>query len=49
MRAGRATTTGGYVYAKGSGQHLGLYNTFVIHTLKESPAGHYVLADGTCP
>ncbi|WP_329161471.1 PHB depolymerase family esterase [Streptomyces anulatus] len=49
VRAGRATTTGGYVYAKGSGQHLGLYNTFVIHTLKESPAGHYVLADGTCP
>ncbi|MFH9749549.1 alpha/beta hydrolase family esterase [Streptomyces anulatus] len=49
VRAGRATTTGGYVYAKGSGQHLGLYNTFETHTLKESPAGHYVLADGTCP
>ncbi|MFJ2185251.1 alpha/beta hydrolase family esterase [Streptomyces anulatus] len=49
VRAGRATTTGGYVYAKGSGQQLGLYNTFVTHTLKESPAGHYVLADGTCP
>ncbi|MBT2900767.1 PHB depolymerase family esterase [Streptomyces sp. McG3] len=49
VRAARATTTGGYVYAKGSGQHLGLYNTFVTHTLKESPAGHYVLADSTCP
>ncbi|MFJ2224739.1 alpha/beta hydrolase family esterase [Streptomyces anulatus] len=49
VHAGRATTTGGYVYAKGSGQQLGLYNTFVTHTLKESPAGHYVLADGTCP
>ncbi|NED04590.1 PHB depolymerase family esterase [Streptomyces sp. SID6648] len=49
VRAGRATTTGGQVYAKGSGQHLGLYNTFVTHTLKESPAGHYVLADGSCP
>ncbi|OCC13444.1 PHB depolymerase family esterase [Streptomyces sp. PTY087I2] len=48
VRAGRATTTGGQVYAKGSGQHLGLYNTFVTHTLKESPAGHYVLADGSC-
>ncbi|MFI0007152.1 extracellular catalytic domain type 1 short-chain-length polyhydroxyalkanoate depolymerase [Streptomyces globisporus] len=48
VRAGRATT-GGQVYAKGSGQHLGLYNTFVTHTLKESPAGHYVLADGSCP
>lgn len=49
VRAARATTTGGHVYAKGSGQHLGLYNTFVTHTLKESPAGHYVLADSTCP
>ncbi|MEV7652562.1 PHB depolymerase family esterase [Streptomyces anulatus] len=49
VRAGRATTTGGYVYAKGSGQQLGLYTTFVTHTLKESPAGHYVLADDTCP
>ncbi|WP_408993208.1 alpha/beta hydrolase family esterase [Streptomyces sp. 1268] len=49
VRAGRATTTGGQVYAKGSGQHLGLYNTFVPHTLKESPAGHYVVADGSCP
>ncbi len=49
VRAGRATTTGGQVYAKGSGQHLGLYNTFVTHTLKESPAGHYVLADASCP
>ncbi|MFJ9186795.1 alpha/beta hydrolase family esterase [Streptomyces anulatus] len=49
VRAGRAATTGGHVYAKGSGLHLGLYNTFVTHTLKESPAGHYVLADGTCP
>ncbi|PVD04312.1 PHB depolymerase family esterase [Streptomyces sp. CS014] len=49
VRDGRATTTGGQVYAKGSGQHLGLYNTFVTHTLKESPAGHYVVADGSCP
>ncbi|MBK6044327.1 PHB depolymerase family esterase [Streptomyces sp. MBT55] len=49
VRAGRAATTGSQVYAKGSGQHLGLYNTFVTHTLKESPAGHYVVADGSCP
>ncbi|MFF8982390.1 alpha/beta hydrolase family esterase [Streptomyces globisporus] len=49
VRAGRATTTGGQVYAKGSGQYLGLYNTFVTHTLKEFPAGHYVVADGSCP
>ncbi|MGN9793134.1 extracellular catalytic domain type 1 short-chain-length polyhydroxyalkanoate depolymerase [Streptomyces sp. OZ13] len=49
VRAGRATTAGGYTYAKGSGQNMGLYNTFVTHTLKESPAGHYVIADGNCP
>ncbi|MEW2634096.1 PHB depolymerase family esterase [Streptomyces sp. NPDC048389] len=49
VRAGRATTAGGYTYAKGSGQYMGLYNTFVTHTLKESPAGHYVVADGSCP
>ncbi|MFD3971060.1 alpha/beta hydrolase family esterase [Streptomyces cyaneofuscatus] len=49
VRAGRATTTGGYAYAKGSGQNLGLYNTFVTRTLKESPAGHYTIATGSCP
>ncbi|MGW6267548.1 extracellular catalytic domain type 1 short-chain-length polyhydroxyalkanoate depolymerase [Streptomyces sp. NPDC055060] len=49
VQAGRATTSGGYTYAKGSGQNMGLYNVAVTHTLKESPAGHYVIADGTCP
>ncbi|WP_367038757.1 PHB depolymerase family esterase [Streptomyces sp. Je 1-332] len=49
VRAGRATTSGGYTYAKGSNQNMGLYNTAVTHTLKESPAGHYVIADGACP
>ncbi|MEU0370163.1 PHB depolymerase family esterase [Streptomyces sp. NPDC006283] len=49
VQAGRATTNGGYAYAKGSAQNMGLYNTFVTHTLKESPAGHYVIADGGCP
>ncbi|MFI2367924.1 PHB depolymerase family esterase [Streptomyces sp. NPDC018833] len=49
VQAGRATTTGGYAYAKGSGQYMGLNNTFVTHTLKESPAGHFVVADGSCP
>ncbi|MFF9635689.1 alpha/beta hydrolase family esterase [Streptomyces bacillaris] len=49
VRAGRATTTGGYAYAKGSGQNLGLYNTFVTHTLKETPPGHYTIATGSCP
>ncbi|WP_084992070.1 PHB depolymerase family esterase [Streptomyces sp. S8] len=49
VRAGRATTTGGYAYAKGSGQNLGLYNTFVTRTLKETPPGHYTIATGSSP
>lgn len=49
VQAGRATTSGGYTYAKGSQQNMGLYNTFVTHTLKESPTGYYTIADGGCP
>ncbi|MFC9926402.1 alpha/beta hydrolase family esterase [Streptomyces sp. NPDC127190] len=49
VRAGRATTSGGSTYAKGSQQNMGLYNTFVTHTLKESPTGYYTIADGGCP
>ncbi|MGX4688960.1 extracellular catalytic domain type 1 short-chain-length polyhydroxyalkanoate depolymerase [Streptomyces sp. JNUCC 63] len=49
VQAGRATTSGGYTYAKGSQQNMGLYNMFVTHTLKESPAGYFTVADGTCP
>jgi poly(hydroxyalkanoate) depolymerase family esterase len=48
VRAGRATTRGGYTFAKGSDQAMGLYNTFVGHTLRESPAGHFTLADDGC-
>ncbi|MBL3667692.1 PHB depolymerase family esterase [Streptomyces sp. M2CJ-2] len=48
VQAGRATASGGYTYAKGSQQNMGLYNMFVSHTLKESPAGHFTIADGTC-
>lgn len=49
VQAGRATTDGSYAYAKGSGQNLGLYNLFVTHTLKEAPAGYFVIADAGCP
>ncbi|MGW1962624.1 extracellular catalytic domain type 1 short-chain-length polyhydroxyalkanoate depolymerase [Streptomyces sp. NPDC001935] len=49
VQAGRAVTSGGYTYAKGSQQNMGLYNTFVTHTLKESPVGTYTIADGGCP
>lgn len=48
VAAGRAHTAGGYVYANGSGANMGLYNVFVTHTLKESPAGYFVIADGGC-
>ncbi|MGW3210267.1 extracellular catalytic domain type 1 short-chain-length polyhydroxyalkanoate depolymerase [Streptomyces sp. NPDC001135] len=49
VQAGRATTSGGYTYAKGSQQNMGLYNTFITHTLKESPTGYYTIADHGCP
>ncbi|RCH68963.1 esterase [Streptomyces sp. SDr-06] len=49
VQAGRATVSGGNTYAKGSGQSMGLYNTFVTHTLKESPAGYFALSDTHCP
>ncbi|MGW1551089.1 fibronectin type III domain-containing protein, partial [Streptomyces sp. NPDC002346] len=48
VAAGRAHTTGGYVYANGSEQNMGLYNVFVTHTLRESPAGWFVIADTGC-
>lgn len=48
VKAGRATTKRGYVYANGSNQNMGLYNTAVTHTLKEAPAGFYVIADDRC-
>ncbi|MGW4892009.1 extracellular catalytic domain type 1 short-chain-length polyhydroxyalkanoate depolymerase [Kitasatospora sp. NPDC004240] len=48
VAAGRAHTAGGSVYANGSGQHMGLYTLFTTHTLKETAAGYYVIADGAC-
>ncbi|RZI65207.1 MAG: esterase, partial [Variovorax sp.] len=47
VTAGRATTTGGYTYAKGSGQNMGLYNVFYTTTLKMTGTNYYVI--GTCP
>lgn len=46
--AGRATRSGGYTYANGSGQAMGLWNTFTVHTLRQTGPNHYVLADGQC-
>ncbi|HZY19467.1 MAG TPA: hypothetical protein VFE82_13400 [Ramlibacter sp.] len=45
--AGRATTSGGYTYANGSNQNMGLWNTFTTTTLKQTGPNYYVI--GTCP
>ncbi|MGW0120329.1 extracellular catalytic domain type 1 short-chain-length polyhydroxyalkanoate depolymerase [Streptomyces sp. NPDC003327] len=46
--AGRAHQSGGYTYAAGSGQAMGLWNTFTVRTLKQTAPGYYVLADAGC-
>jgi poly(3-hydroxybutyrate) depolymerase len=45
--AGRAHQSGGYAYANGSNQNMGLWNVFVVTTLKQTAPGYYVI--GTCP
>ena len=45
--AGRAHQSGGYTYANGSNQNMGLWNTFVTTTLKQTGTNYYVI--GTCP
>ena len=47
VASGRATTSGGYTYALGSGDNLGLYNIFVTTTLAETATGYY--EQGSCP
>lgn len=47
--AGRAYMSGGYVYADGSNQNMGLDNTYVVNTLEETSPGYYVINNGTCP
>ncbi|MFF0203948.1 PHB depolymerase family esterase [Streptomyces sp. NPDC005017] len=47
--AGRAYQSGGHTYAQGSGQAMGLWNTFTAHTLEQTAPGHYVVADNGCP
>lgn len=48
VTAGRATTSGGYAYAKGSAQNLGLYNTFITSKLRQTGTNYYVI-DSSCP
>lgn len=38
--AGRAYQSGGYAYANGSGQSMGLDNVYYSHTLEETAAGY---------
>ncbi len=45
--AGRAHVSAGYALANGSNQNMGLWNVFVITTLKQTGPNYYVL--GTCP
>ena len=45
--AGRAYQSGGYTYANGSNQNMGLWNVFVTKTLKQTGPNYYVI--GTCP
>ncbi|MGZ5269632.1 MAG: extracellular catalytic domain type 2 short-chain-length polyhydroxyalkanoate depolymerase [Ramlibacter sp.] len=45
--AGRAYQSGGYTYANGSNQNMGLWNTYVTTTLKQTGPNYYVI--GTCP
>ncbi|TCB90269.1 PHB depolymerase family esterase [Micromonospora zingiberis] len=43
VTAGRAYHSGGYAYANGSNQRMGLYNTFHTTTLRQTAANHWVV------
>ena len=47
ITAGRANVLGGYTYANGSAQYLGLWNIYTTTTLEQTGAIYYVI--GTCP
>jgi poly(3-hydroxybutyrate) depolymerase len=46
--AGRAHQSGGYAYANGSNDALGLWNTFTVRTLRQTGPGYWVRVDGGC-
>jgi hypothetical protein len=46
--AGRAHQVSGQTYANGSNQSMGLWNTYVTHTLRQTGANYWVIADGQC-
>ncbi|EEP70997.1 poly(3-hydroxybutyrate) depolymerase [Micromonospora sp. ATCC 39149] len=43
VAAGRAYQSGGYAYAVGSNQRMGLYNVFYTSTLKQTAPGYWVV------
>lgn len=43
VTAGRAYQSGGYAYALGSNQQMGLYNTFYTSTLKQTGPSYWVI------
>jgi chitodextrinase len=43
VQAGRAYQSGGYAYANGSAQRMGLYNTFYSSSLKQTGANYWVI------
>ena len=47
VSAGRAHQSGGYAYANGSNQNMGLWNLFITTTLKQTGSNYYVI--GSCP
>lgn len=42
-QAGRASQQGGYTYANGSNENMGLWNVFVTKTLKQTGPNYYVI------
>ena len=46
ISAGRAYNSGGYAYAKGSNQNMGLANTFYGNYLKETASGYFIIVSG---
>lgn len=48
VTAGRAHQSGGYTYANGSNQYMGLYNVFTTHGLQQTGPDYWVIADTAC-
>jgi poly(hydroxyalkanoate) depolymerase family esterase len=46
--AGRAYQSGGYTYAQGSNDAMGLWNTYTNHGLQQTGPNHWILADDQC-